>query len=206
MRGIGMFSRWVRERTMEYTLGNWCSSTGLSLADARAMRSERKYMRKFKAPAIPRARSAPLVPPHSWPTPTNRAPRIALSTSVLKLLRMCKMVGRGEPCPNAAEAAKAVRPALRAPRPRPHPPCSRAPRVAATHNGRWPGRGSLSEEAPGKTPGKTPGKRGSEMSRRLITLLAVLLIAAVAAPAAAISDGELDGDGHPAVVLILMEG
>ena len=43
------------------------------------------------------------------------------------------------------------------------------------------------------------------MSRRLITLLAVLLIAAVAAPAAAISDGELNGDGHPAVVLILME-
>lgn len=43
------------------------------------------------------------------------------------------------------------------------------------------------------------------MSRRLIIFLAVLLIAAVAAPAAAISDGELDGDGHPAVVLILME-
>src|SRR4030065_366066 len=113
MRGIGKFSRWVRERTMEYTLGNWCSSTGLALAEARAMRSEKKYMRKLMPPAMARASSAPLVPPHNWPTPTNRAPRTAISTSVLKLLRMREMVGRGEGCPSAHEAAKTTQRALR---------------------------------------------------------------------------------------------
>jgi Trypsin len=42
--------------------------------------------------------------------------------------------------------------------------------------------------------------------RRLITLLAALMTAiAIGAPASAVTDGQLDGDGHPAVVLLLME-
>ena len=43
--------------------------------------------------------------------------------------------------------------------------------------------------------------------RKLLTLLAGLIATAaiVAVPAGAITDGELDGNGHPAVVLVLME-
>ena len=43
--------------------------------------------------------------------------------------------------------------------------------------------------------------------RKLLMLLAGLVAAAaiVVVPAGAITDGELDGNGHPAVVLVLME-
>ena len=43
------------------------------------------------------------------------------------------------------------------------------------------------------------------MSKKLIVLLVVLVIAALAVPALAITDGELDGDNHPEVVLIIMD-
>lgn len=44
------------------------------------------------------------------------------------------------------------------------------------------------------------------LKRRLMLLVAMLALLAVAIPpAGAITDGELDGDGHPHVVLILME-
>ena len=44
------------------------------------------------------------------------------------------------------------------------------------------------------------------MRRSLVLLLAVAaLIVAMVAPVSAITDGELDGEGHPHVVLILME-
>lgn len=44
------------------------------------------------------------------------------------------------------------------------------------------------------------------MKKRTISLLiAILMLLAVVIPASAITDGELDGDGHPHVVLLLME-
>lgn len=43
------------------------------------------------------------------------------------------------------------------------------------------------------------------MKRLLVLLAAVMMMLAVALPASAITDGELDGEGHPDVVLILME-
>ena len=94
--------RWVSERTMEYTLGSSCSSTGLAPVEARAILSEKKYMRKLSPPAMTRAVIAPLVPPTNWPTSTNSAPRADISTRVLKLLRMGGMVGVPAPLPNSA--------------------------------------------------------------------------------------------------------
>jgi hypothetical protein len=43
------------------------------------------------------------------------------------------------------------------------------------------------------------------LKRLLVLLAALMMLLALAAPASAITDGELDGNGHPDVVLILME-
>jgi len=43
------------------------------------------------------------------------------------------------------------------------------------------------------------------LKRLLVLLAAVMMMLAVALPASAITDGELDGEGHPEVVLILMD-
>ena len=44
------------------------------------------------------------------------------------------------------------------------------------------------------------------MKKRLFAvLIAVIVLLVAAVPAAAITDGELDGDGHPHVVLIIMD-
>lgn len=47
--------------------------------------------------------------------------------------------------------------------------------------------------------------KGITLVRRLLVLGALLAVSVFALPAAAVTDGELDGDGHPAVVLLLME-
>jgi secreted trypsin-like serine protease len=43
------------------------------------------------------------------------------------------------------------------------------------------------------------------MSKRLALLMVLLLMASLASPAGAITNGELDGNGHPGVVLIVMD-
>ncbi len=43
------------------------------------------------------------------------------------------------------------------------------------------------------------------MKKTLAALCALVAVAVFAMPASAVTDGELDGDGHPAVVLLLME-
>ncbi len=43
------------------------------------------------------------------------------------------------------------------------------------------------------------------MKKTLAALCALVAVAVLAMPASAVTDGQLDGDGHPAVVLLLME-
>ena len=47
--------------------------------------------------------------------------------------------------------------------------------------------------------------KGITLVRRLLVLGALFAVSVFAMPAAAVTDGELDGNGHPAVVLLLME-
>lgn len=47
--------------------------------------------------------------------------------------------------------------------------------------------------------------KGITLVRRLLVLGALLAVSVFALPAAAVTDGELDGNGHPQVVLLLME-
>jgi hypothetical protein len=84
--GIGICLSWVSSRTIRYRAGYSCSVTGLECVVAIAILSENQYIEKLNANPMPRAITAPWVPPTQAPTSTNRPPMAAIRIQVFSRL------------------------------------------------------------------------------------------------------------------------